>query len=151
MQIAYKVINGTQMYKDYYGFGETPIDETLFDRLKYLHVNEMTKETHIIAIVEDKVIGDVGLQINPYDTSILWFKHVVLDQEYRNQGISKELINKAVEYAIEKNMKLEISSYSEEGRFYLSDIFLNLFHQYPEIIIPNSDMKEALYNQGLRF
>jgi len=151
MTIHYKTLSGEQMYKDYYGFGENPIDATLFYRLQYLHVNEMTKETHIIALNSNKVIGDVGLQINPYDTSVLWFKHVVLDQEYRNQGISKELINKAVEYAIDKNMKLEISSYSEDGRRYLSNIFLNLFHQYPGIIIPNSDMKEDLDNQGLRF
>lgn len=152
MSPYYKILAGQQLYNDFYGFGEHPKDPTLFDRLKYLSVNEMEKETHIIAVTNGKVVGDVGLQVNPYDNSVLWFKHVVVDADHRNQGIAKKLIELTLEYCIHKNMQLEISSFSEDGKSYLTDMLIHIHKEIPDLIIPNRDMDEFLQEQanGLR-
>jgi GNAT superfamily N-acetyltransferase len=109
-----------------------------YDRLHYVIPSEMRDETHIVHMDGNLVVSSLGLQINPYDTDILWVKHVTVDEDYRNRGLAKELYQAAIDYAREHSQSLQRSSPSKMGKKYLSKTVNDLKQKNPDVKIIDS-------------
>lgn len=112
-------------------------NDNVFQRLKYLHPTEIHREIHIIELDDDKIIGSVALQENPYDKKQVWFKHVTVDNKYRNKGIARALIERAFEFVSKhpKYSSISISSFSDEGESKLKPLFKKLETKYQNITV----------------
>jgi len=131
IQIAF--MPGTEMaarfYRDAYEF-----NCDLFERIRYLHSGEMRQEDHFVAFAENKrVVGDLALQQSPYDSQILWLKHVSVDEEYRNQGIAGRLLRRCMDHLEQTGKKMKLSSFSDDGERYLRHVLQRLETAHPDV------------------
>lgn len=140
-----KIIPGPEVVRYYLE------DETLFDRIKYLHPNEVYHETHLFAFDGEHVVGDVGLQNNPYDDSEIWFKHVSVDSEHRNKGVATALIAKSVDYVLSQKKHLGLSSFSDEGELYIKKIFRQIHEDHPNLLTRNSAFESLFEYNSPRY
>ena len=134
ISIEYKYISGTDLSK-FITYSKK--NRGVFDRIKYLHPSEMTQEDHIIALEGEKIVGNLAFQINPYNKTEVWLKHVSVDEKYRNKGIAKKLAEMAVEKIskIRTINTLAVSSYTKQGFQYLPKIFTELDKKYKNLKI----------------
>ncbi len=115
------------------------VNQDTFERLRYLHVNEMDKEIHIAHFDGQRVVSSLALQINPYDNDELWLKHVIVDEDYRNRGLASELYQAAADYAREKNKAIKRSSSTKMGQEYLSHVVDRVKRRNPNVKIIDQD------------
>lgn len=128
-----KEIHGSVFHSKYY-----PKDKTLYDRIKYLHPSEVDREEHIIYEVKGKVVGDLGLQVNPYEKDKYWLKHISVDPKFKNQGIATKLIDAMFKKAEKEKMGIQRSSPSEEGKKYLTDLMNRMKQKYPHVPVEDA-------------
>lgn len=110
-----------------------------FDRLRYLHPSEMEREIHFCHIDGRKVVSSLALQLNPYDDSEFWLKHVIVDEDYRNRGLASELYQAAVDYARKQGKAIKRSSATSMGELYLSHVVDRIKKQNPDVEIRDED------------
>ena len=69
-----------------------------------------------IAEVEEEIIGVLILFINQMLTSKkAWIEDVIVDQDHRNKGVAKQLLNHAISYANQKGVsKIDLTSSPEK-------------------------------------
>lgn len=115
---CYEFLNGTDFYVKHIN----DKDETVFERLKYLYPSEMYRENYFVCFDGDKVVGNLAIELNPYDENEYWMKHVSVDPMHQNKGISKELIRLMFEFLKQSGKKVSISIYSEEGLLYVKHV-----------------------------
>lgn len=140
----YTFIDGDTMYQRFFSDGPRS-NRDLFDRIKYLNVSEMQKEDHFVChTAEGKIIADLAIQQSPYETDVIWLKHVSVDPKYRNQGIASELMRRCFEHMSNEGKTLELSSLSEEGKAYLPALIRRLRSEYPEVEVLKSYMDEGV-------
>lgn len=110
-------------------------------RIKYLHVDEMFRETHFVCHTDkDRIVGDLAIQQSPVEMGVMWLKHVSVDPSWRNRGIAKRLIDVCISHVSRQNMVLEVSRYSEDGTRFLKPVFDGLAAEMPDIIrLPPDD------------
>lgn len=98
----------------------------IYDKLKYLNPSEAARETHYFCEMNGHMAGVLSVQVNPYDSGTLWMKHVVVDPDFRRQGVAGFLVKQAWSQ-IRKDFPgvsvLESSSFTDEGRAYLKPLF----------------------------
>lgn len=111
----------------------------VFQRIKYLHTSEYHRETHLVILYGKKIVAMAGLQINPYNTNMLWIKHISVDENYRQNGLATQLIKGCFEYAQTHNLILKNSSYSEMGEQYIHKIFDRVKELYPNVKFEEQD------------
>lgn len=120
-------------------------------RIKYLHIDEMFRETHFVCHTDkDRIIGDLAIQQSPCEMGVLWLKHVSVDSSYRNLGIAKRLIEACVFHVWCENQVLEISRYSEDGTLFLKPLFDRLAAEMPDVIrLPPEESMTSVISPGL--
>lgn len=106
-------------------------EHDVFQRLKYLCPNEIFRETHYFAEERGTLAGVLSVEINPYDPSVLWVKHVVVDPAFRRQGIATRLVQETFPQ-LEKDFPdittVELSTFTEEGRLHLRSMIAENAH-----------------------
>lgn len=134
--IDFKTLTADQLaeYEDYH-FGD------LVARLHYFSSVEATKEQYHLVAIDDgapgaPIIGIVGLQNNPdYDDEV-WFKHVSVDERYRNQGIGRTLVRMAMEHARDHDRRLKFSDFERES---VRDMVYRLAEWFPDVEMVTTD------------
>ncbi len=106
----------------------------IYARIKYLSSNEIHGETLVAALDGPKLVGAVGLQVNPYNEDEIWLKYISVDEDYKRQGIARELYFKAADYVDGLGKKIERSSATEDGRMYLGKIVAEIHEKYPSLL-----------------
>lgn len=133
-----KQIDGNKLFWTYYNNGNGS-DPTLFDRNKFLNPREMERETHFIIVSNGKVIADAAIEISPYDANEVWLKHVFVDEDFRNKGLSQKLIDAIFKFCLDSNRTLQRSSPTDMGAKYLPQVFDKLKQKYPSVSVKNSN------------
>lgn len=110
----------------------------VFDRLKYLFPSEIGREDHFVVLDNGKIIASLAIQVNPYDEDQLWLKHVVVDENYRNQGLATKLIDALFKYLQKTNLELVRSTPTEQGQKYIQPIMQRYKQLYPNVVVHNS-------------
>jgi hypothetical protein len=84
-----------------------------------------TEYTDKYVDVRTQVKAMIELQQSPYDKNEIWLKFFEVGTEFKNQGLSKKMIEEFVSIFKEKfpNKVLSRSSASEEGERYLKNNF----------------------------
>lgn len=123
-EIEYKILTGSEMLEYFKS------DESVLKRIKYLTYSEIKKEIHIVAFIENYVIGVAGLEINPYNNKQIWAKHISVDPLYSGRGIGRKLTELVYQYSKDYNFKLILSSFSDEGEQKLKHITQELSESY---------------------
>ena len=116
-----------------------------YDRFKYFElesvINTFCRGEFYFAVTknESTITGIAELQINPYDETNLWIKHISVDPEFQNQGNSKTLLTEIFAFAKEKGLSLTVSTYSEQGEKFLKQTIDQLSQtEGVEVISPGS-------------
>jgi|ERR687895_209620 GNAT superfamily N-acetyltransferase len=101
------------------------LNKNQFAKLIQTYISEKDK-TILVAEADSRVVGIVSLVILPRlnrTTPEAWIPDFIVDQEYRNRGIGKDLLKECISIARRKNcwrIRLETGlSRKEAQRFYL--------------------------------
>jgi GNAT superfamily N-acetyltransferase len=133
-------ITGKNFYETHYQktTRETGKSPDLFDRIKYLHSNEMFKEDHIIVVTDTGlVVGNIATQVNPYDTTQLWIKHVSVDPAYHNKGVATVMVEELYALARDTQKSLQRGSPTQMGKDHLTEVFHRASARNPDVhVIP---------------
>lgn len=124
-------------------------DTTLWKRIRYLDSSDVfgcfRKGRYWFPILVDpnnKIVGAVTLQENPYEQDQIWLKGCAVDIEFRGFGLSNLLLEAAAKVCITERKALVMSCYSYFGRKYLAPQVTGLRLRYPELLLlesPNAD------------
>lgn len=110
-------------------------NKDVFDRLHYLYPAEMDKEIHFVHIHGRKLVSSLALQLNPYDESEFWLKHIEVDERYRNRGLASQLYQAAVDYARDQKKAIKRSSPSDLGKKYMPSVVDRIKKNNPDVEI----------------
>ena len=137
-KLQFAFIDGSEIVSRFSGDDDNP-----FARIKYLHVTEAPKEQHFICYTEqDKLVGSLALQQSPWNSAILWVKHVSVDRDFQNRGIAKQLLAMTFEHALSVDKVLEFSSFSNEGKRFLKPAVLRLQDEFPTLQVKLTDKSD---------
>jgi len=75
------------------------------------------------------------VQVNPYNKSQLWLKHVTVDPVYRNQKIATLMIDSLFKYLASTSYELVRSSPSEMGQSFIQPIMQRYKEKYPNVVV----------------
>jgi len=147
--LHFTMMNGQVMYKCFcQEFGSA--NRKLFDRIRYLDVNEMMREHHLVCFTgEHRLVGDLALEQCPYDVDLIWLKHASVDEKFRRIGIAAHLVDLCVKHLNSSKKKLEVSSYSEMGTLYLAPIIQKAISANPDVDIIEKHLGEDGRSFGL--
>lgn len=125
-------MSGMDFFWKYYnnGVGSNP---DIFDRIKYLLSRGLQKEDVLFCLDGKKVIGVLGIQKSPYEKNTMWLKYVSVDEQYRNQGIAKSLLEKLYQKATKEGFTIKRSTPTEMGKKYLTNIHKKLQDKYKKV------------------
>ena len=87
----------------------------VYDRLHYLCPEYIRQESHFIALDGQKIIAAASTEQSPFESDVIWLKHVSVDPRYRGQGHAKDLIRAVFNDAANAGKILEPSSFSAMG------------------------------------
>ena len=133
-----KVMPGEKLYWEYYGWPHTnKYNPNLFDRIKYLNSKEMMREIHFVILDNKQIVADGALQQSPYEEKELWIKHISVDEDYRNRGYARAIMDSIYKYAVKKKQYLVHSSFSDMGERHLPNMISQLDAKYPTAVKPN--------------
>jgi GNAT superfamily N-acetyltransferase len=124
--IFFSMVAGESMYRRFF-IDARRANRDVLTRIKYLHIDEMFRETHFVCHTKkDRIVGDLAIQQSPTEMEVTWLKHVSVDPSYRNLGIAKRLISNCIFHVRGENKVLEVSRYSEDGTRFLKPHFENV-------------------------
>jgi GNAT superfamily N-acetyltransferase len=106
-------------FLDRFGFE----DETVFERIPFLIPDELKNELLFVEVRNGKVVGATGIQQSPSEPDVFWSKYTSVDQDYRNQGIAKSLIERKLAFVREQKKLLKLSSMTDDGEAFLSGAY----------------------------
>lgn len=133
--VHYAKFQGSEMYS-LFCTEYRKANKNIFDDIRYLDVNEMFKELHIVCFKENhKVIADLALQQSPEDENVYWLKHISVSAQYRKQGIAGRLLNLCIDHIRTVGKELHVSSYSEMGELYLAPVIVRLMQTNTDVVI----------------
>ena len=107
---------------------------TIDDSIKYFKWPARyggTFEFRYVLVIEKstkKIVGISELQVNPYDERVVWLKFIEVATGYRNNGLSKLMINEIVGIMTSnfgENRKLVVSDFSKIGEICLKNNLSN--------------------------
>lgn len=109
-------------------------------RLHYLNHDDARHQTHVVLYQGARIVGAAGLQINPWNTENVWVQHVSVEEGHRGKGLAAKLIEAVYAYAVENNLKVEPSAFSQLGQR-LKHIFdrLDALHPQATCGLPHRD------------
>jgi N-acetylglutamate synthase-like GNAT family acetyltransferase len=107
----------------------------IFTRLKYMNAGESRKEDHFLVLQRTKIIAAASLQKSPYEPSVVWIKHISVDEKHQNKGHATQLVRAIFNHAAQSNITLQSSSFTEMGRKYLAGVMQRLHADYPDLKI----------------
>ncbi len=116
INISYEILSPDEMWL------RIRKDKTIFHRIKYLIASEIKNEILIVALINNKIVGISGMQINPYNNNEIWVKYVSVDKDYQNQGIGRKLIELTYDYSKHNNYEVILSSFTNDGELKLKHI-----------------------------
>ena len=112
------------------------VNRRIFEQIKYLDVQEMIRETHIVCFTDrNLLVGDLALQQSRDDPRVLWLKHVSVDVRFRNMGIASRLLAECVDHIRSTGQRLDVSTYSEMGELYLAHLIERARASHPDVEI----------------
>lgn len=128
MTIDIRVVAGMELFHSCLSKDKQMITEPFRD-LKYFITSEFEKETHIVAYDGDRVVGNIALQVNPYDKNSMWLMQIAVLPIYQRNGIAALMINCLMDKMKRDGKALEVSSFTEEGEN-LRDVFERMSDEY---------------------
>lgn len=93
-----------------------------------------------------KIIGVLVMGKNKNNYNV--FYGISVDKDYQNQGIAKQLIDRYFQYSAERELPVEISSYTEEGSKYIKNYIENKLKTYPLELIKSKTKNQIANNYG---
>jgi predicted acetyltransferase len=139
MELTVSTLNYKQFFKKIYGNGGMPLDETVFDRIRYFShldfhwMQEELKGQYTVLELGDKIIGIAKVahyknhKDEPNVFSITFFS---IDLQYRNRGYSRIMAEELFRNAKEKNIDLDSSRYTVLGKMKLQALFKEMSEKY---------------------
>jgi GNAT superfamily N-acetyltransferase len=100
-------------------------------RLHYLCVEEYRHEEHIVLSLGQRIVGIGGVQVNPYDTKMLWIKHISVEDVHQGKRYSRLIMEAIYAYAIERGLIVSHGSFSPMGQR-LKHIATELNERFPQ-------------------
>jgi N-acetylglutamate synthase-like GNAT family acetyltransferase len=126
--------------------GEEP--ELFFDK----HLAKVGANQIWVAVTEDGVVGFIGLEIENEEAKI---EPVIVSETYREKGVGRMLVEKAVDEAQKKGVKflnvMPVARNEEAIRFFYEMGFRKLGHVQLFMDFPNKKWKSGLELQGRKF
>lgn len=109
-------------------------DRKAYDEMQYIGISNKREELHITLWENVKFVGDLEMQVNPYNIKELWIMHIAVRKGYEGKGYAKKLVNTLFKYAIENGYKsITRSSPSDEGKIKLSNMMDKFTRENPNI------------------
>jgi predicted N-acetyltransferase YhbS len=131
------IVSGDEVYREEAERQVTSMREdtdSIFVRLKYVLISELSRETLVVARDKGKIVGAIGLQKSPYEEGIYWLKYVSVEESYKNQGLATQLYEEAIKFVQSEGYQIERSSVTPDGRAYLTGVVSRLNEKYPGVI-----------------
>jgi predicted N-acetyltransferase YhbS len=133
--LEFASLRGEDMYRRYLQEFR-PANRKIFENIRYLDVQEMFREHHIICITKThRVVGDLALEQASDEPGILWLKHVSVDERYRQIGIGRQLVDLCIDHIKTNQKGLSVSTYSELGDLYLRHLFTRAAQNNAALVI----------------
>lgn len=129
-----KTYNHSEFFKLVYGSGGMPNDETIFNRIRYLHSDELKNRIlvdenqfyYIVLFKGKKIIGiaKLGYYSNSSEHEKQYgISFLSIDKEYRGRGYSNLLADEMFKLAKEKCLDVATSTYTVVGYKKLKPLF----------------------------
>lgn len=124
------------------------LNELYENKLNYEKFKEIYKlkledknSYYIVAVIDNKIVGVLTSEINIQlhrERKQCFVEDLIVDEDYRNKGIGKALLQKAVEYAKENDCEvIELTSYIENEnahRFYEKNQFIKHSYKFKQYL-----------------
>lgn len=122
MSITCEVLNNKEFFELVYGKSSLPSDRTIFKRIKYFDVHDISysnKISYFVVLKENnKVIGLAKLAHYKMDNmheNEYSLAYLSIDINYRNKGYTRLMCEKMFEFIKKINLDLKSSSYTYVG------------------------------------
>lgn len=81
------------------GEKENQINDLENDFPHLFDINRYSKGWYFLALLNNKIVGSIGLEINQEDNSIIWLNTYSVAEEIRGKGIGQYLLDSAIAQA----------------------------------------------------
>jgi GNAT superfamily N-acetyltransferase len=112
-------------------FAEKEIGGRKVKRLHYLCPGEYRHQTQIVVNLGRRIVAIGGVQVNPYDTMMLWIQHISVEDKHQGKGYSRLIMEAIYAYAIERGLIVSHSAFSTMGQR-LKHIASELNERFPQ-------------------
>jgi GNAT superfamily N-acetyltransferase len=116
-------------------FAVNEIDGREVRRLHYLTAEDYHHQTQVVLSLGRRIVGAGGLQINPYDTRMIWIQHISVEEQHQGKGYARLIMEAIYAYAIERGLIVSHTSFSKMGQR-LKGMATELNELYPQAASP---------------
>jgi GNAT superfamily N-acetyltransferase len=96
-------------------FAVKEIDGRKVKRLHYLN-EEYRHQTQVCLTLGRRIVGIGGVQVNPYDTRVLWIQHISVEAKHQGKGYARMIMEAIYAYAVERGLIVSHSAFSADGQ-----------------------------------
>jgi GNAT superfamily N-acetyltransferase len=118
-------------------FAVKEIDGRQVRRLHYLNPSDYRQQTQIVLTLGRRIVGAGGLQVNPYNTKMLWIQHISVEEKHQGNGYARLIMEAIYAYAIERGLIVSHSAFSGMGQR-LKHMATVLNERYPQAASPEA-------------
>lgn len=142
-----KILSADEMVDLIYKGGNLPVDGRFLDPkkggvfkyfdIKTLNSNHIPRSDLNFPVVfeDDQIVGVCCLQKDPFKDNNYWITGISVDPKYQGTGYGRRLCEVTIDFAKEKGVSLEPSTYREEGEIKLKPILEDLAQKNGVILI----------------
>lgn len=131
--ISIKIFDFDGFFEAVYGCGGMPIDESIFNRIRYMNTYDFgyeqkhsVKPYFVVLFEGNKIIG-VSKQgyysLSAPNKNTLSIAYLSIDKDYREKGYARLMVNEVFAEAKRRGIEIQTSSYSFMGKQRLKALF----------------------------
>jgi predicted GNAT family acetyltransferase len=87
---------------------------------------------HVTLSIGRRIVAIAGVQVDPRNTKLMWVTHVSVEEQHRGNGYGRAIVEAVYEYAVERQMMVDPSSFTPMGKERIEHIFAELNARFPQ-------------------
>ena len=117
-------------------------NQDTYPRIKYFFPKYMDECIHFLAFEADKIVGMLCLGNSYSHEKCYHLELVSVDQNFKNQGISKHLLLLAINFCKSSESALSYGMVSEEGQAYFMDSLNSMCKEHGvDLFSPHDELR----------